>query len=243
MSRTVWVSGASSGIGAAFVDAAPAAIGRTIGVSRRPYGETEHIPADLGDPASWAKVEKSFERELAAPGVERPLFFHCAGTNDACGPMGDADPEAYARAVICNAAAGQVLGRAFVSSVLAAGLGAGATLVMCSSPAAHKDLPGMTHYCSGKAALEQWARVAAAEVGDRSDAPRIFSVVPRAVDTPMVRETMEWTGDELPISDHFRRVESSGGFAAPGQVAVEIWEAIENGVDQGAAVPVGAPPA
>ena len=95
MAGVVWVSGASSEIGAAFVDATPDDV-RIIGVSRRPHRETEDIPADLGDPASWSAVEETFERGLAGP----------------------------------------------VGSVVAAGLGSEATLMMCSSPAAHKELPG-----------------------------------------------------------------------------------------------------
>lgn len=240
MGRTIWVSGASSGIGAAFIDAAPQDCDRIIGISRRPYGETEHIAADLGDPASWRSVEESFARELRYPALERPLFFHCAGTSDATGLMGTVDSEAYARAVICNAAAGQVLGRAFVAGVIQAGLGRGATMVMCSSPSAQNALPGLTHYCGGKAALEHWARSAAAEVGGGDDAPRIFSVVPRAVDTPMVRGAMDRSPEEMPIAGHFRELESQGGLVTPQKAAADIWKAIADQVDQGAAIPVGA---
>lgn len=240
MFGTIWVTGASSGIGAAFVDAIPTADSRVIGVSRRPHPAAEHFAADLSDPAIWPAVEASFTDGMASGSGERVLFFHCAGVVDPAGPMGSLYPADYTRAVLLNAASGQVLGRSFLSAAQRAGVAA--TLVVCSSPSAHKSLPGMTHYCAGKAALEQWTRVAAAELGDDPGAPQIFSIVPYAVDTAMVRESMERTAEELPISEHFRKAAANEALATPKQVAAEIWSAIERGVGGGEAIPVGAVP-
>lgn len=241
MFGTIWVTGASSGIGAAFVDLVPHSGSRVIGISRRPHPSTEHLAADLGDQSSWGAVEASFDEGLAARGEEGALFFHCAGTAEPSGPMVDADPGEYARSVILNAASGQVLGRAFLAAAVRSK--SPATLVICSSPAAHKSLAGMTHYCGGKAAIEQWARAAAAEFGGGPGAPRIFSVLPYAVDTAMVRGAMERSGEELPLSDYFHELDSRGAFATPIEAATEIWQAIDRGAGGGEAVAVGAIPA
>lgn len=237
MSAVIWVSGASSGIGAAFVAAAgerrPGA--RTIGISRRPGEGAEHLAADLSDPDSWTAVEAHFEEVLDGGEYDEAVFFHCAGTVEGNGPMADADPEAYRRAVLLNAGSGPVLGRAFL--VATGNRGVAATMVMCSSPGAHLPVPEMTHYSAGKAAVAHWARAAAAEVGE--DGPRVFSVVPYEVDTAMVRGVME---QELPLSRFFREAAAGDGLVSAEKAATDIWDGIERGVPQGGSLPIGANP-
>ena len=60
----VWISGASSGIGAALVATVPFEDARVIGISRGEPSGAEHLEADLADPASWSTVAESFRREL-----------------------------------------------------------------------------------------------------------------------------------------------------------------------------------
>jgi benzil reductase ((S)-benzoin forming) len=239
MSRVIWVTGASSGIGAAFVAAVPSGAARVIGISRRPHPGIENLLADLSDPATWEAVDAHFRETLAESGYDEALLFHCAGTVAATGSLIDADPAEYTRSVCLNSASGQVLGRAFLAATAA--VRCRATLVMCSSPGASDALAGMSHYCGGKAALEHWARAVAQEVGDAADAPRIFSVVPYAVDTAMVRDLAD--GDAtaaMPIAEFFRSAIADSAMATPDQVGREIWAAIDRGVPQGAAVKVGA---
>jgi len=233
----IWVSGASSGIGAAFVDAVPDESARVIGISRRERPNVEQLTADLGDPTSWAEVGEHFDQVLGDGQFEQALFFHCAGTIEGIGPLVATESAAYTHGVMVNAAAGQVLGRAFV--VAAARADVRATLVMCSSPAAKTGLSGLSHYCAGKAALEHWVRSVAAEVGDEPGAPRVFSVSPRGVDTAMMRETMERSPAEIPLAGVFRKAASEAAMVTPSQTATQIWQAITAGVPQGAVLPVG----
>jgi benzil reductase ((S)-benzoin forming) len=238
MSKVIWVSGASSGIGAAFVDAVADRDARVIGLSRRERVGIENVPVDLSDPASWTAVERHFDEVLATGRHREALFFHCAGTVAANGSLIDADPGEYTRSVLLNAASGQVLGRAFLAATSRAGCRA--TLVMCSSPAASNALAGMSHYCGGKAGLEHWTRAVAVELADRPGAARVFSVVPCAVDTPLLRELMGGLAAETPLANAFRAALADGALATPEQVAREIWDAIDQGVEPGAAIRVGA---
>lgn len=240
MGKMVWVTGASSGIGAAFVEATPDRFTRVVGISRRPHPRAEHLAADLGDPESWKAIERHVGEALADGELDEALFFHCAGTLEADGPLVDADPDAYTHAVLLNAAAGQVLGRAFLAAAIREGVRA--TFVMCSSPAASEPLAGMSHYCGGKAALEHWTRAVAVELGEGAGVPRVLSIVPHAVDTPMVRGVMERPAEDLPLADFFREAATEQALATPEQVAREIWAGIERGVPQGAALAVGAVP-
>jgi short-subunit dehydrogenase len=50
-SHAVWISGASSGIGAALADSVPYPGARLFGISRRPPMAGEHVETDLTQPA------------------------------------------------------------------------------------------------------------------------------------------------------------------------------------------------
>jgi benzil reductase ((S)-benzoin forming) len=240
MRQIVWITGASSGIGAALAATAPDAA-RVIGISRRPASVGESVRADLSEPSEWNRVSAVIAGVLETDRPEIPMLLHFAGAAEPMGPMRDADPEAYTKAVLLNAAAGQVLGARFVTAC--AGLALSPTIVMCSSPAAALPRAGLTHYSAGKSALQQWTSAAAREEDGRPHAATIFSVVPYAVDTPLVRAAMTQPADALPLGEVFRAAAASGTLADPSTTAREIWDLIEaGGVEPGAAIAVGAVP-
>jgi NAD(P)-dependent dehydrogenase (short-subunit alcohol dehydrogenase family) len=113
--------------------------------------------------------------------------------------------------VLLNSASGQVLGKAFLTAC--ARTGNEATLVLCSSPAAAAHVAGVSHYGAGKSALQFWAAATATEVEGWA---RVFSVVPFAVDTPMVRETITLPPGITPVADKLRAAaqtrSQNGGF-------------------------------
>jgi benzil reductase ((S)-benzoin forming) len=233
----VWISGASSGIGAAMARALPDPDARLIGIGRRPPVRGEHVAADLSQPEAWRRVAAHFDEELARDAPASAVFVHMSGIGVPAGPVVDADPEAYTAAVLLNAAAGQVLGRAFLAACRAAGTRP--TLVLCSSPAAANPFPGASHYGAGKSALEYWAAAVAAEVEGWG---RVFSVVPFAVDTPMVRETIAHP-EATPIAAKLREAAEHGLLASAETTAAEIWGLVLDETTHGSAVPVGAVPA
>ena len=233
----VWVSGGSSGIGAALVESVPYASARVINIARRPHPDAEHFEADLLRRDDWDRVEAHF-REVLGAGVERAYFLHCAGSTQGTGRLVTVtDPGAYADGLTLNAVAAPVLGRAFIAAVTETGTPA--TLMLCSSPAGTAVLPGMATYGAGKAAVEQWTRIVAAELGEDPEAPRLFTVVPRAVDTAMVRETMDRRPEEIPLAGWFKSAREKGALVRPEDAAAEIWALIDGGVEQGAIVKVG----
>jgi benzil reductase ((S)-benzoin forming) len=237
MSRVVWVSGASSGIGGAFARAIPYDDARLIGISRRQSERGETFAADLGDASSWPTVAEHF-REVLATAPEHALFFHCAGTEIPVGPLVEVDNDAYAAAVLVNSASGQVLGQAFIAACHQAGVPA--TLILCSSPAAAIPTPGLSHYSSGKVAIERWVQGAVLEQEHHSTDVAIWGVVPFAVDTPMVRNQGEAPREDVPLSGLLHDAMERGVLASPESVAAEIWAAIDEGVEPGTFVHVGA---
>ena len=234
----VWISGASSGIGAALAASVPYDDARIIGIARRRPAAGEHFAADLSDPLVWPAVAGHFEQTLARNGAGSAVFLHMSGVASPAGPAADADLEAYTAAVLLNSASGQVLGKAFLTAC--ARTGTEATLVLCSSPAAAAHVPGVSHYGAGKSALQFWAAATATEVEGWA---RIFSVVPFAVDTPMVRETIALPPGTTPVAEKLRAAAEQGELATPETTAAQIWDLVLDGTTNGSAVPVGAVPA
>ncbi|HET6293737.1 MAG TPA: SDR family NAD(P)-dependent oxidoreductase [Kribbella sp.] len=226
MRNLVWISGASSGIGAALAAAIPFPDARVIDLSRR-GGVVEHFPADLSDPADWVRVEQHFASELAGFEGDRVVFIHNAGTIVPIGPAATVDPEAYTRAVLLNSAAPQVLGRAFLRA--AADLNCERHLVMLSSGAATKPYPGWSHYNAGKAAVEQWVRTTGAE----SNGCRVIAVAPGVVDTAMQHEIRSVDEQAFPAVDRFRELQRTGGLITPEQAARGIWSLLDRPLASG----------
>ena len=67
-SALVWISGASGGIGAALAASVPFEGAHTFDLSRSGGAPgTEHVPADLSDPAAWAAVAAASKRGRVSP--------------------------------------------------------------------------------------------------------------------------------------------------------------------------------
>ena len=234
----VWISGASSGIGAALAASVPYEGARLIGISRRPAAHGAHVEADLAEPRAWPRIAGHFAAVLNRHRHDAAVFIHMSGVATPIGPVVDADPGAYTRAVLLNAASGQVLGKAFLDACRNSGTPA--TLVLCSSPAAAMPAFGASHYGAGKSALQYWAAAVATETEGWA---RVFSVVPYAVDTPMVRTTIAQPPGATPVAERLRAAAKQGDLATPEATAAQIWDLVLDDTTHGSAVPVGAVPA
>jgi short-subunit dehydrogenase len=232
---TLFITGASRGIGAAVLEHAPTGVARAHTFSRKP-SRGSWTRADLSSPTGWTAVRDTVTRALDAERPDQAIFVHCAGTSDPIGRVDDLSEDEHAGAVLLNSGSGPVLGQAFLRACARRGITA--TLVLVGSPAGSKDVPRMAHYCSGKGAMQHWARIAAMEAAS-AESTRVITVVPYAVLTDVVRAIMGQDPDEVPLVDYFRQVEAAGEFATPETAAEQIWAAIES-ADNGAVVPVGA---
>lgn len=233
----VWVSGASAGIGAAVAAGVPFEGARVIGLSRRP-GVGEHFAVDLAEPAEWERVGRHFVEELAGFEGERVVFVHNAGTIVPIGSAGEVDGEAYARSVLLNSAAPQVLGDAFLRAT--ARLDCEKVLVMLSSGAARKPYAGWSAYNAGKAAVEHWVRTVGAEQdaagGTGRRGCRVIAVAPGVVDTDMQGEIRKVDEHAFPAVGRFRELQQTGGLISPEQAARGIWSLLDRPLENGAVV-------
>jgi benzil reductase ((S)-benzoin forming) len=231
----VWISGASAGIGSALAAAVPFATARVIDLSRRGGGPAEHFKVDLSDPADWMRVEQHFQEELAGYDGERVVFIHNAGTITPIGPADAADSEEYARAVLLNTAAPQVLGQAFLTAT--ADLTCERHLVMLSSGAAKTPYAGWSSYNAGKAGVEQWVRTVGAEQDARPDgACRVIAVAPGVVDTAMQAEIRGTDEQAFPAVERFHELKRSGALTTPAEAAAAIWSLLTRRLPNGSCV-------
>ena len=238
MPAFVCITGASSGIGRALALSVPFDPCTLVTVNRRPGPRGEWIEADLGDPAAWPVVSGRIAQALVPSRHDRAVLLHFAGIGAPHATTAQADLDEYTSAVLLNSAAGPVLAKAFISECSAAEVAA--TVVLCSSPGAAMPMPGMSHYGAGKLAMEYWTRAVAAE----DDGVRALAVVPYAVDTPMVREVIGKTEGAPPIAAILRAAAERGELASAYGTAAEIWRlVVDDGVESGSVVPVGAVPA
>lgn len=231
MSRArVYITGASRGIGRALAASVPFDA-EVVDVSRSgcDLAEVRHLAADLATPDGWATLGDTLDRELASFDGDRVTFVHNAGTLEPLGFAGEVDDAAYARNVLLNAAAPQVIGHRFLRAV--AGLDARRELVMITSGAARTAYPGWSSYGAGKAAVDHWVRSVAQEQERRGSGVRVHAVAPGVIDTDM--QSLIRTTDEhdFPRVARFRELHETGQLRDPDEVAAELWGLIETGID------------
>jgi NAD(P)-dependent dehydrogenase (short-subunit alcohol dehydrogenase family) len=238
----VWITGATSGIGAAMATSVPYAGARVINISRRPHPSLESVRADLTDPADWDVVSDHLQAELGAFGGERAVFVHNAFVSDPVGFIGEHDADLYRRHVLANAAAPLVLGDAFFRY---APPGVEAGLVMMSSAAARVPFAGRAGYGAGKAAMEQWVRTVRSELAHRRSANWVVAVRPGAVDTPALRADADADPADDPVAPAVRAALAAGLVDTPEVAARRIWDVLPPGPDTPPVVLLGemiAPP-
>ncbi len=234
MAELVWISGASSGIGAALVAAVPWPSARIIGISRRPVEGVEHLALDLADPSSWEQLGESFRSELAGFDGDRVVFVHAAGTVEPMGFASEVDSDSYRRNVLLDSASPQALGQMFL--VAAAPLGrVRRQLVMLTSGAARTVYPGWSSYGAAKAAVDQWVRTVGAEQ-ERRGGVEVVAVGPGTVDTGMQEMIRATPVADFPQRQKFLDLYEGGQLADPADVAARMWRLLDTDPANGSVV-------
>ena len=231
----IWISGASTGLGRALAETVPFPEAHVTDISRSGGTPgTEHLPADLSDPASWGAVEAHFRARLEAFDGDRAVFVHNAGTLHPMGFAGEVDSEGYRDQVLLNAAAPQVLGHGFVKA--AWGFAGRTDLVFLTSGAATRAYEGWSAYCAGKAAVDMWVRTVGAEQTRREGRTRVLAVAPGIVDTGMQEQIRAMSEREFPDVGKYRDQYERGALRRPADAAQGIWALLDRDLDNGAGV-------
>jgi NADP-dependent 3-hydroxy acid dehydrogenase YdfG len=156
---TVLVTGGASGLGAAVAAAVEEEGGTAVVLDRvAPQNGFAFEPVDLADArAAEAAVRRAADK---AGGLDAVVT--AAGT-DACGDIGDVDPEAWDRVVLVN-----LLGTAAVVRAALPYLeNSRGRVVTVASTLGLRALPAATAYCASKFGVVGFTRALAIEMGDR----------------------------------------------------------------------------
>ena len=189
--KSVIVTGASRGIGAAAAEAMAAEGAQLMLLARTEAGLADvagRIAAADGraevrgcDIADYRQLEAAVEAARSAFG-RVDVLVNNAAVIEPIGPLAASDPEAWARAADINFM-GIYFGMRAVLPVMRA-QGAGVILNM-SSGAAHNPLEGWSHYCASKAGAHMLTRCAHLE--NKGRGVRVTGLSPGTVATDMQR--------------------------------------------------------
>lgn len=185
--KNVVVTGGNSGIGLATAQAFAAAGARVAIVGRSAQtlehardligGDTLAVQADL---SQMADIARAFTQIGAAFGTVDILFAN-AGTG-AMIPFAQVDEALWDQVMNLN-----VKGTYFTVQHCAGLMGAGGSIVLCSSVSAAKSMPGASVYAASKAAINSLGRSLAGELVGRGI--RVNVVMPGGIETPIMTRT------------------------------------------------------
>lgn len=187
--RTVLITGASRGIGAAMVRWF-AGEGANVVMLARSGPSLAALSEDVaqaggtalaleGDVSVWADFEHAVSQAVARFGA-LDVLINNAGVIEPIARLADSDPVAWGQAIDINLKGVYHGLRAAIPAMLASG---GGTVINISSGAATSALVGWSHYCSSKAGVLSLTACAAKEYGPQGI--RVVGLSPGTVATEM----------------------------------------------------------
>lgn len=182
----------------------------------------KEIPLDLSDlNALEANLTKFFPKE---ENFDRYVLINNAGWIGEVKQVGKLNPKGIQRVMNLNLLAPMILTDAFVKAY---GSRSGEKVILnISSGAAHKPLPGWGEYCTSKAGLAMFSKVAAEELKELGI--RVFSLAPGIVDTDMQSEIRQAGQEDFPALDRFVSYKNDGLLSSAEEVAGKIFHLISH---------------
>jgi benzil reductase ((S)-benzoin forming) len=222
------VTGTSSGIGAAVASQLAAAGWDVVGIARRPtplqHPRYQHLSVDLSDLTTASQTIEARIAPLLGATPSRVALVNNAARAGALGPLQHVAPGELLTTATLNLATplwlmGFVLRHAPVTATI--------RIINVSSAAAVQPIPGLSAYCSSKAALRMAGMVLAQELESPGGSVpsrdvAILSYEPGVVDTEMQTEARSYSEREFPWVGLFKGFKQGGMLVPAAAPAAEI---------------------
>ncbi len=226
MKTLLFLTGHTKGLGSAILEKFLSEEGVSImAISRSTLGidhpKLREIALDLSDlEALKAQLPKLFPTEP----FDRFILINNAGWIGEVRPIGRLNPQVIQQVINLNLVAPMILTDAFVKAYRAQS----GQKIICniSSGAAHKPLSGWGEYCTSKAGLAMFSKVANEEL--KGQGFRVFSLAPGIVDTAMQSEIRQADRSDFPALDRFVGYKEDGKLSTPVEVAGKIFHLIQH---------------
>lgn len=179
------------------------------------------IQMDLND---LANLEVKLPSLFPEKAFDKAILINNAGWIGEVKTVGKLHPKGIRQAMNLNLLAPMILTDAFVKAY--SKLKCEKLICNISSGAAHKPLPGWAEYCSSKAGLAMFSRVAAEELSDLGF--RVFSLAPGIIDTEMQAEIRKANPSDFPALDRFAKYKTEGQLSSPEEVAEKVFYLLSN---------------
>jgi benzil reductase ((S)-benzoin forming) len=198
---------------------------QVVAVSRTGLGvklpNLSEVQLDLSD---LERLEANLPKLFPVGDFEKVILINNAGWIGEIKPVGKLHPGEIAKVMNLNLLAPMILTDAFVKAY--SGLKGDKFILNISSGAAHKPMPGWGEYCSSKAGLAMFSKVASEDLA--AQGIRVFSVAPGIVDTAMQAEIREADQSDFPALERFRDFKNAGKLMSADEVAEKIFYLLSN---------------
>jgi benzil reductase ((S)-benzoin forming) len=155
---------------------------------------------------------------------DKVILINNAGWIGEVKPIGKLQSNLVRQAMNLNLLAPMILTNAFVEAYSESK----SEKLICtiSSGAAYKPLAGWSEYCTGKAGLAMFSKVAAEDLKEKGF--RVFSVAPGVVDTDMQAEIRKSKSSDFPALDRFTAYKAEGKLSSAAEAAGKIFHLLSN---------------
>lgn len=179
------------------------------------------IQMDLND---LAGLEANLSQIFPQGDFDKVILINNAGWIGEVKKVGNLHPKGIRQAMNLNLLAPVILTDAFVKAY--SNLKGERLICNISSGAAHKPLPGWAEYCSSKAGLAMFSKVAAEDLKEKGF--RVFSLAPGIIDTEMQADIRNAEESDFPALERFSNYKTEGQLSSPADVADKVVYLLEN---------------
>lgn len=216
-----FITGTSTGLGAAITEEALNAGHKVVGIGRRhPYYSDNYysVVADLSRPEVTSSLTLS--SPWADETFNRVVLVNNAGVIEPVKHMGNADASAIQHHYQVNLVAPTILINQFLNiwSVESPE----PVILNISSGAASRAIDGWGCYCSAKAGLAMLTQVVNDEIQMDRISCRVYALAPGVVDTPMQATIRSADKEDFSQLDRFKSLEAEGALEEPQKVARKL---------------------